>query len=63
MSALRSQPLTSRLLVWSVAMEAKMKLTNDTYLILLSGKTWSERYYREKDLPAVPGKSLSHPTV
>ena len=29
-------------------MEAKMKLTNDTYLILLSGKTWTERYYRDK---------------
>jgi len=25
-----------------------MKLTNDTYLILLSGKTWTERYYRDK---------------
>ncbi len=25
-----------------------MKLTNDTYLILLGGKTWTERYYRDK---------------
>ncbi|MEY4386261.1 MAG: hypothetical protein RLY20_1544 [Verrucomicrobiota bacterium] len=25
-----------------------MKLTNDTYLILLSGKAWTERYYRDK---------------
>ena len=25
-----------------------MKLTNDTYLILLRGKTWTERYYRDK---------------
>ena len=25
-----------------------MKLTNDTYLIRLSGKTWTERYYRDK---------------
>jgi hypothetical protein len=25
-----------------------MKLTNDTSLILLSGKTWTERYYRDK---------------
>ena len=25
-----------------------MKLTNDTYVILLSGKTWTERYYRDK---------------
>ena len=25
-----------------------MKLTNDTYLILLAGKTWTERYYRDK---------------
>jgi hypothetical protein len=24
-----------------------MKLTNDTYLILLRGKTWTERYYRD----------------
>lgn len=24
-----------------------MKLTNDTYLIRLSGKTWTERYYRD----------------
>jgi hypothetical protein len=26
-----------------------MKLTNDTYLILLIGKTWTERYYRDKE--------------
>jgi hypothetical protein len=25
-----------------------MKLTNDTYLILLSGKTWTERYFRAR---------------
>jgi hypothetical protein len=24
-----------------------MKLTNDSYLILLSGKAWTERYYRD----------------
>jgi hypothetical protein len=25
-----------------------MKLTNDTYLILIGGKTWTERYYRDE---------------
>ncbi len=25
-----------------------MKLTNDSYLILLGGKNWTERYYRDK---------------
>ena len=25
-----------------------MKLTNDSYTILISGKTWAERYYRDK---------------
>ncbi|HEY6168420.1 MAG TPA: hypothetical protein VI454_10300 [Verrucomicrobiae bacterium] len=25
-----------------------MKLTNDSYTILISGKTWTERYYRDK---------------
>lgn len=26
-----------------------MDLTNDSYVILISGKTWTERYYRDKD--------------
>ena len=26
----------------------QMKLTNDTYTILISGKTWAERYFRDK---------------
>lgn len=26
-----------------------MKLTNDSYLILIKGKTWTERYFRDKD--------------
>lgn len=26
-----------------------MNLTNDCYTILISGKTWTERYYRDKD--------------
>ena len=25
-----------------------MKLTNDTYVILISSRTWTERYYRDK---------------
>jgi hypothetical protein len=25
-----------------------MNLTNDSYTILISGKTWTERYYRDK---------------
>ena len=29
-------------------MQSTMKLTNDTYLIVLAGKTWTERYYRDK---------------
>ena len=31
------------------ALPPNMKLTNDTYLILLGGKTWTERYYRDKE--------------
>jgi len=26
----------------------RMKLTNDCYMILISGKTWTERYYRDE---------------
>lgn len=26
-----------------------MKLTNDSYVILISSKTWTERYYRDKE--------------
>lgn len=26
-----------------------MNLTNDSHLILLKGKTWTERYFRDKD--------------
>jgi hypothetical protein len=26
-----------------------LKLTNDSYVILISSKTWTERYYRDKD--------------
>jgi hypothetical protein len=26
-----------------------MKLTNDSYLILLSGKAWAEDYYRDRE--------------
>jgi len=26
-----------------------MKLTNDSYVISISGKGWSERYFRERD--------------
>lgn len=26
-----------------------MKLTNDTYVISIASKTWTERYYRDKD--------------
>ena len=38
------------LFVWFVyfVVKPQMKLTNDTYLILLRGKTWTERYYRDK---------------
>ena len=25
-----------------------MNLTNDSYIILISSKTWTERYYRDK---------------
>jgi len=25
-----------------------MKLTNDSYTIVISGKTWKEKYYRDK---------------
>lgn len=30
------------------ALSSKMKLTNDTYLIRLGGKNWTERYYRDQ---------------
>ena len=39
----------SRLSARRVTIAPTMKLTNDTYLILLSGKTWTERYYRDKE--------------
>lgn len=26
-----------------------MNLTNDTYTIMIRGKTWTEHYYRDKD--------------
>ena len=26
-----------------------MNLTNDSYIILLSGKSWTERYYRDEN--------------
>ena len=32
----------------AVRCKQSMKLTNHTYTILISGKTWTERYFRDK---------------